>query len=755
MELFYRRYLCFFAFLFVFASFIATVISEKIHIVAMVFALALAVCALLILIFFKKIRFAFIVVFVSFLFVLVSLINSFVFITLPTREAGEYVGKTEAVKLEIIEVVQISGTSSEYTVRIKQIDDKKSNIKAGLHCSFPSELDYGDVVMAVADISEPTYRNKGDKDKLLSLSVSDERPVLYKEETDTNYFSADGIKYVFGKARVSFGEYVNNLFGEEKGALIRGFLINDTSDISSAVKLDFRRSGTSHLLAVSGLHIAILIGLMEIFLKKALLPKRLRCIVVSIIAVLFLGLTNFSASAVRSVFMLLAVYISYMFSEDGDSVTALFVAIFLILLISPFSVYDLGMWLSFFATLGLLTLYPFLEGKLPKRKLQSKALTILLNFLLTIFKTVLLTVVANIFILPVVWYFFGEISLAAIPVNLLLSPIILIFLPLCAISVIFGFVPILNSALVFVTSSLAELILFINSTFADIKGAVLSLRYPFVTPLIIVFIIAFSLLMLIKLKQKLWVCVPPAVFCILFAVGLTVFNLTAKPQVRYMSSDENDYLFIDKANSSTVYDVSSGGYDSYAFIFANLNPYATEIENYILSHCHRGHVYSIEKALLNFSVRNLYLPLSRDKDELSIVADIYLIAKEYGVKTFFYESGEEIWIFDDISIKPCFESADKYSSVSASVEGDEMLFAYSDAFESDSALLAGARSPYFLLGVHGERFQSVDEEYIVSPDTKIIFATVGRSEHTKISGCENPYVIKPQDDQIKLILPLS
>ena len=755
MELFHRRYLCFFAFLFIFTAFISTVISGAVQIIAIAFAFALALCALLFSAFFKKLRFAFTVGFVSLVFVLVSLINSFLFITIPTREASEYLGKTKAVKVEIIEVDELLKTSSEYTVRIKQIDDKKLNIKANLYCSFDSELDYGDVVLVVADIEKPTIRDKDDKDKLLSLVVNSDMPALYKEETEPDYFSADGIKYIFGNVRASFGEYVNGLFGEERGALIRGFLINDTSDISSAVKLDFRRSGTSHLLAVSGLHIAILIGLVELFLKKILVPKKLRCILISIMAVLFLGLTNFSASAVRSVFMLLAVYINYMLSEDGDGVTALFVSIFVILLVSPFSVYDLGMWLSFFATLGLLTLYPFLEGKLPKKKPQNKALNFLLNFSIAIVKTVLLTLVANIFILPVVWYFFGEISLAAVPANLLLSPIIVLFLPLCAISVILGFIPFLNTALVFVASSLAEVILLINSTFADIKGAVLSLRYPFVTPLIIVFIIAFTLLMVIKLRQKLWVCLPPAVFCVLFATCFTVFNLTAKPEVKYMSSEGNDYLFLDKASSSTVYDVSDGGYDSYSFVISNINPYATEIENYILSHCHKGHIYSIEKVLSKFSVRKLYLPLSRNRDELLIVSDIYLLAKEYGVKTVFYESGEEVGLFDEISIKPCFENADGHSSVSATVENDEKIFAYSDAYESGAALSAGAQSPYFLLGVHGHPFESIDEAYTVSPDTKIIFATHQRSEHTKISGGGKLYVVKPENDQIKLILPLS
>lgn len=755
MELFHRRYLCSFAFLFIFTAFLATMISGTAQIIAGLVAGGLAVCGLLAFFAYPKRKFAFSVCIVSLFLILVSLLNSFLFVTIPRAQAEQYVGTKKAVKLEIIGVESQSDKSSEYTVRIKQIEDKELNIKADLYCEFSSSFDYGDTLMSAVDIELPTNRNNDDKDKLLSLTVKDELPVLYKEEYQPDYFSFDGIRYICKNIRNSFGEYVNRIYGEESGALVRGFLINDKSDIPYSVKSDFSRSGISHLLAVSGLHIAILMGIIELLLRKLTVSKKTRCIIISIVAILFLGLTDFSASAVRSVLMLLAVYISYIFSEDGDSVTALFVSIAVIILISPFSVYDLGMWLSFFATLGLLTLYPFLEGKLPKPKSENKIIYLLQRFLLGISKTVLLTLVANIFILPIAWYFFGEISLSAIPANLLLSPVVAIYLPLCVITVVIGMIPLLNMVLVFASSALGNIILIVAEIFADVRGAVLSLRYPFVTPLMILFVIAFSVLMVIKLKQKMWLCLPPAIFCVAFAVGLTVFNLTSTAQVRYINVKSNDYIFIDKASEQTVCDVSSGGYSSYSDLFANINPYSTEIENYILTHCHKGHIYSVEKILTEMPVRTLYLPLSKNKQELLIAGEIYLLAKSYNAAVVFYNSGEVVQPLDNINVKTYFEAGERHSSVYVSVENENEILVYSDAAENQASITKAATSKYFVLGSHGDSFDTNAQVYFDSA-AKVIFSTEARRAKSRIRLNGNKYyVIKPENHKIKLILPLE
>ena len=154
-------------------------------------------------------------------------------------------------------------------------------------------------------------------------------------------------------------------------------------------------------------------------------------------------------------------------------------------------------------------------------------------------------------------------------------------------------------------------------------------------------------------------------------------------------------------------------------------------------------------------MRNLYLPLSKNKDELLVASDIYLLAKEYGVEIFFYESGEEISLFDDVSIKPCFENTDTHSSIFAIVESEEKIFTYSDAYEDDLALYAGAESHYFLLGVHGNDVVDSYDTYEIPDSTRVIFASAQRRAHTKIYIEDKAYVIKPQDYQIKLILPLS
>ncbi len=755
MELFHRRYLCFFAFLFIFTAFICTLISGGAQIIAIVVSSMLMLSALAFAIFNKRLRFAFAVCFMALLFVVTSLINSFAFVTIPTQRAQGYIGSTTALRVEIIGVEEISEESSEYTVRVKQIGDEKLNIKATLHCDFYSSLSYGDTALVVSEIGAPLYRDNSNRDKLLWLTVKDGNSALHKEAESANYFSADGIKYISRNMRNAFGEYVDEIFGEENGALVRGFLINDTSQISSAIKSDFRRSGTSHLLAVSGLHIAIFMGAIELLLKKILVPKKARCIIAGILSLLLLCLTDFSASAVRSVIMLFAVYLSYMLSEDDDGVSALFVSVALIILISPFSVYDLGMWLSFFATLGLLTLYPFLEAKIPRVKTKRRISAAVLKLASGIAKAALLTFVANVFILPISWYFFGEVSLVAIPTNLLISPLATVYMPLCAVTLMLGAIPYLGGAFVFVASWLGELILLIADLFAGLRGAMLSLAYPFVTPLIIAFIAVFSVLLVVRLKQKLWVCLPPAVFCVLFAVFLGVYNLNSQASLRYIGCENTEILFFDKADNSTVCDVSSGGFDSYFQLYINANPYATEIENYVITHCHSGHVYSLERVLSSLTVRRLYLPLVADKEELIVAGRLYLLAREYGVEVAFYESGEEIEIFDEIKIIPHFEVADKHTSVYLSVERNGRIFTYADATETDDSMNTGCSSRYFLLGEHGRAQAGVNITAEASTDCTLIFASHERMKYSALASSKSSYVIKPQNNEIKLEMPLG
>ena len=650
MELFHRRYLCFFSFVFLFTSSSATLLSG-ITKMTLIFAFLLPLVLLgLLLIFTKRYRFKIAVSFFSFLFAFVAIFNSFFFITLPQSKAKSYVSEASVAQVRVISCERADENHSEYIARIEKIGNKNVNIKSYIYCDFNPELDYGDKMVGTFNVSEPSGYESEQKDILLVLDAVGDYPILYKNTTNANYFSLDGVIRICQSIRNVFKAYVDSIFGEAS-ALVKGFLIDDREDISIAVQNDFKRTGTTHLLAVSGLHITLLLGSFEILLRKLYVIKWIRCAIVSVAALFLLVLTNFSGSAVRAVFMLYAVYLSYMFFEDHDTITSLFVSVFLITLISPLSVYDIGMWMSFFATLGLVSVYAYIDTRLPKINTDNVLKRIPLKLCLGVVKAVLITLVANFFLIPIMWIFFGEISLVSIPANLLLSPITTLFLPFCAIGVILGGIPLLNSVIVYTTELFEGVIIGLADMFADIKGATLSLQYPFVAWIVNLFVILMSILLVIKLKNKLIICVPPILLVLSFCVCLAVFNIKSQPNMRYEELSEAGMLFFDDGSKSSVCDITSGGYTARQLFLAHKNPYATEIEHYVITSPSENHVYLLEIVLTTVHIRKLYIPISENDEELVCASEIYSTAKEYDIDVVFYEDEGGIEFFGRLTIE--------------------------------------------------------------------------------------------------------
>lgn len=717
-------------------------------------ALVLAVC--LTVIFFKKRRFALAVALTALLFSFMAMFNSLFFVTLPQYRAAEYTGDNVPAQIVILSREYADGENSEYLVRVEQIGDAELNIKSYLFCDFPSELDYGDRMICSFDIDEPVGYESDHKDILLVLNTAEDAPVYYKTAEDVSYFSFDGIMRLCQSLRNAFSDYVDGIYGEAVAPLVKGFLVNDTEDIPASVQTDFKRSGTTHLLAVSGLHITLLLGSLDILLRKLYVPKRIRCITVAVLALVLLALTNFSASAVRSVFMLYAVYLSFLFYEDHDTVTALFASVFLIMLISPFSVYDIGMWMSFLATLGLVTVYAYIERRLPEVTSKKMLVRVPLKLGLAVARAVMLTLVANFFLLPVMWLFFGEISLSAIPANLLLSPIVTVFMPLCAIGVAIGAIPIVNEAVVYVTGIFEKAIVGIVDVFADMRGAVLSLRYPFVTWLVIAFSLIMAVMLVIKLKHKLLICVPAALFVLSYCICLTVFAHTTEPEIRYVSYRNSDMIFFDDWNESTICDVTNGGYSARSLLYMNMKEYVGEIENYVITHLHKYHAESMRQILSSVYIRTLYIPLSDNAEQILYARDIYEIAQEYDTRAVFYKSGKGIEILDGMTLYTHFESTDDHPSVFVNLSDDECVFTYADAAENRYGAYIGAHSRYFLLGEHGSFNEESAQSVRVEEDTTVIFASQDRFESTRVVCPQKQgYIIKSDSSTKEIRLPLQ
>lgn len=194
----------------------------------------------------------------------------------------------------------------------------------------------------------------------------------------------------------------------KEAALFQAIVLGEKGELEDEEKLRYQMGGIMHIIAISGLHVSILgVGLYNL-LKKAGFG-----IWFSGLAVLFLMLqygilTGGSVSALRAVCMLFLSVGAKILGRIYDSMTALSIAAILLLMDSPAYLYSSSFLMSFGAVLGIGLTAPALEAMIkPKTRL---------------FKCLLSSAAVQISMLPILLYFYGEVSLAGIFLNLLVLP---------------------------------------------------------------------------------------------------------------------------------------------------------------------------------------------------------------------------------------------------------------------------------------------------------------------------------------------
>ena len=208
---------------------------------------------------------------------------------------------------------------------------------------------------------------------------------------------------------------------EPQASLLTGILLGDDSGLPHALSDDFRTTGMTHIIAISGFNIALIIALLD-RLVAPLLPRRVGAVVIALFIVLYALLVGASASVVRAAVMGIAYLVGLrLMGRPTLALAGLFSAAFAMTLWNPLTLWNVGFQLSLAATLGLL-----LFGQPWTRRLQQgtavlppavrRPSTQLLG------EGVVITLAAQVLTVPLLVYHFGTLSLASLPANFLVLP---------------------------------------------------------------------------------------------------------------------------------------------------------------------------------------------------------------------------------------------------------------------------------------------------------------------------------------------
>jgi competence protein ComEC len=220
--------------------------------------------------------------------------------------------------------------------------------------------------------------------------------------------------------------------------IVKALSIGDRSDISPSQWMVFRRTGTAHLMAISGLHIGLIAGMVYAVLRRAMLwlpgPKdsyRVVVISLSVLAAgLYAALAGFSLPTRRALIMLVIVMLALSGRRHVKKMQIVALALMVVLLLDPLAVLSAGFWLSFLAVIVILTV---VSGRIKKERFYRAALRV--------------HVAAALGLLPILALFFQQFSMIAPLANIVAVPVItLVVVPLifCLLLLVFCGTTLLN-----------------------------------------------------------------------------------------------------------------------------------------------------------------------------------------------------------------------------------------------------------------------------------------------------------------------
>lgn len=378
-----------------------------------------------------------------------------------------------------------------------------------------------------------------------TITPADKRPVFYYALMMRKY------------AR----EALFGLLPKEEAGLISGMLLGDKTSLSENASSNFREIGVSHLLAVSGLHMSIVAGAFFLFLRRIKMNRYFAASISMVVVLLFMAVVGFTPSVVRSGVMFLLYLGGILLWKKPDSFTSLGAAGLIICLFNPYAAADVGLLLSFSATLGILLfarrIQTFLEKKIAQIKYGKKLLH-------KICENISVTLSATFFILPITILFFGQVSFLCVLANLLLLYPCTVIISLAAVSVIVWYIPIFvyfSKILGLIIGILAKYVLWIADLLAKIPYANISVSYGFIKLWLALTLLLIAYLIFIKAnrKQMKQGCI---IAVILLFVGIVSYQVSNFNTVKISVIETGDAASVMISENGKTALIGSGGYRS-------------------------------------------------------------------------------------------------------------------------------------------------------------------------------------------------
>lgn len=528
-----------------------------------------------------------------------------------------------------VESISPENGENELLLHVCRLDGQEVSLRAVIDLPEEEEVCLHDTVRCVARLAPAdAYRQSDGIAGNASLSL-----LLCIEHPDSLCVT-EKIQDSLSALRTLFSQRLGKAMGREEAGLLRALLLADKSGITGEETLSFRRSGLSHTLALSGLHLSVLSSMLLFFFRAVRSPRWLSAFFLFLFVSLYGALSGFVPSLVRATLMLLITQAGFFVRRDAEPITSLFVAVSLLFLLSPGAIYDIGLWLSFTATLGLLV-----GSELFRRVAHG----FFRRFFSGVLTGLLLTLFAMLFTTGITAFLFGEISLISPLANLAVSPLLSLLLALGIVTLIFPGCGAL-------CSPVASLLLRIVRAFSSLPGILFPLSHPVIRFAVLLTTVGVVLFLVLPFRRKKAAGYHFLALALAFCVFSSGFHFMAQSgnAAFYRARSMGEYLFF-RTDDGTVFFSASQDPFSVSSLVADMKSEGIgEIDLLILPEYRKNSAKYLQTFCTSIKIRKVLFPKPSSLKEWELYASVaaaaaktrtdfgYLPAEETTIGSFSY-----------------------------------------------------------------------------------------------------------------------
>ena len=527
-------------------------------------------------------------------------------------------------------VTEITNENDKSTLRLKT--GTFGNVRLTVYGK--SDFIYGDIIRAEAQLFDVSSSHRsGFSRHLMShriyvYATADAENVIITGNRTSRFNIFDIAAQVRSNINKTFSTYLP----DSVSAMASALLLGDRSGLDAATEEIFRISGITHIVAVSGSHLSMLLT-MAMALFGFMHIKRRTPVIIFYLALIwfFVLITGCSFSVIRAAVMCTLVFTAFLIRREADPLSSLAFSVLLLALVNPFAIFDIGLQLSVLSTASIIIFAPLLNNRLPVFSPLKELITT--------------TLTAQIGVLPLSALYFSDISLVAPITNIFAIPLSSFAMTLCIIVCLFSFIPFIAGGASVVLTAVLYAFKFIATCIAAIPFASVTSVYPHFEVCLFYAGLCLALYFMLN-RQKLQAFCTFSLSSCVFCVIIIINVLFSPPQLHFIDVGNGDAVLAEDTGVSIMFD--GGGSKNYDISQNTLTPFLLKqnirkIDAVFLTHYHTDHAHTCLSLMEEGYVDSLVLSgHTSDKEQQKVLDSLLSSAQANSVNVITVDTGDSL-----------------------------------------------------------------------------------------------------------------